>query len=169
MTSQVFIQIETISVERIIANLMRVLSEHGLVAFLEAEVGPYLSRRAGERFANEGDDVVGTWAPLRPATQAIRAESPYAIGPDHPINRRSGELENWVVQGGWNAYPEGYMATLEYPGSLPTGDLLDKVKTAQSGDVATNTVARPVLGLNENDMLWFIAAMTANVEASMVL
>jgi len=160
-----FMDVDAGSVDYMLAKLMLLLSPQGLTTFLGSTVGPYLARRAGERFENEGDDVVGKWAELKPATMAIRAEGPWAVGPDHPINRRTGELENWVVRGGWHAYPEGFGAAMQYPASLPTGELYDKVKTAQSGRSEPNTVPRPVLGLNEADMLFVITAFAANIEA----
>ena len=160
-----FMDVNSASVDHMLMKLMLLLSPQGLTTFLGTTVGPYLSKRAGERFEQEGDDVVGKWAELKPATMAIRAESIYPIGPDHPINRRSGELENWVVRGGWHAYPEGFGAAMQYPANLPTGELRDKVMTAQSGRSEPNTVARPVLGLNEADLLFVITAFAASIEA----
>ena len=38
------------------------------------------------------------------------------------------------------------------PGKRPTGELKDKVTTAQSGRADPNTQARPVIGMNERDL-----------------
>ena len=145
-------------------RLILLLSPAGAASFLGTSVGPYLSKRAGERFANEGDDAVGgAWAPLKPGTVAIREEMGFPG--EHPINVRTGELERWVVGSGWDAYPFGAGASLRYPGTAPTGTLKEKVVTAQRGRKDPDTVARPVLAVNEADMLFVIAALAAQIEA----
>jgi len=149
------------AVQKSLTDLAVLLSPVGMTAFLGGQVGPYLARRAGERFQSEGDDVTGPWAPLKPATVQIRESQGYPG--DHPINRRTGELEEWVVQGGWDAYPQGIGATLRFPGKTPQGELRSKVETAQKGKGYPSTVARPVLGINERDMLFVIAALNANI------
>ena len=126
-----------------------------MAAFLGAEVGPYLQRRAAARFKTEGDSASGKWAPLLPATQNIRATSPgWQVGPAHPINKRTGELEAWVTQGQWAAmsHPEG--ASLRYPSNAPNGELAEKVQTAQKGKSKPRTVARPVLAVDETDVMF---------------
>lgn len=149
-----------------VEKLALLLSGPGLSTFLGASVGPYLRERTQQRFANEGDDVTGPWAPLHPATVAIRESLPYQIGGEHPINRRSGELEDWVTQGNYFPYPTGVGATLQYPKGKPSGELLDKLKTAQGGRANPKTVARPVLGVNEKDLLFVTAALAAAVEVA---
>jgi hypothetical protein len=143
-------------------KLILFLSPPATAAFLSAEVGPYLSKRAKERFQGEGDDVVGKWAELKPATVAIR-ESMNLPG-EHPINRRSGELEDWVVSSGWNAYPTGTGATLRYPKDKPSGTVKDKVMTAQQGSTYPRSVPRPVLGVNEADLAFVISAYSFAIE-----
>jgi hypothetical protein len=140
-------------------NLIFLLSPIGAAAFLGVNIGPYLSRRAKERFESEGDDVTGPWAPLKPSTVAIRQNEGY--GGTGPINHRTGELENWVVQSGWNAYPTGFGATMRYPKKEPQGQLRDKVTTAQTGRTKTapSATKRPVLGLNEADLLFYQASL----------
>jgi hypothetical protein len=149
-----------------VTKMELLLSAEGLMTFLSTSVGPYLRERAQDRFANEGDDVTGPWAPLHPATVAIRESLPYQIGGEHPINRRSGELENWVTQGNYFPYPLAGGAALQYPKGKPTGELYDKVKTAQQGKPEANTVARPVIGVNEKDLLFVMAALAAAVEVA---
>lgn len=150
------------NVDEVMDKLLVFLSPIGTSLFLGSTIGPYLSKRAGERFAGEGDDVVGKWAPLKDSTVAIRESQNYPGA--HPINRRSGELENWVVDGGWDAYPTGFGASLRYPGTRPSGELKDKVLTAQAGREFPKTVARPVLGVNENDLFFLIGAYTYAME-----
>lgn len=164
---QIYSFVNDRDVEEALDKLIFLLSPTGMTAWLGASVGPYLRKRAGERFASEGDDVTGAWAPLRPATVAIREASNYPVAGDHPINRRSGELEDWVVRGGWQAYPHGIGATLRYPADAPSGELKKKVETAQKGREFPRTVARPVLGINETDMLFVTTALAFSVEEAM--
>lgn len=149
-------------VEKMLDDVIRFLSPNGAMAFLQGVIGPYLSKRAGDRFKDEGDDVVGKWQELHPATVAIREAGNWPVGGDHPINRRSGELENWVVQGGWAAYPTALGASMQYPKNRPTGELKHKVTVAQSGE--GRTPARPVLGVNEADLMFFTMAYGAAFE-----
>jgi hypothetical protein len=51
------------------------------------------------------------------------------------------------------------LAELEFPGSVPTGKLHDKVKTAQEGSSSPLTPARPVVGVNEADLAFVLGAM----------
>jgi hypothetical protein len=153
-------------VERQMDKLIALLSPEGAMGFLGGSVGPYLKQRAQSRFAQEGDDVSGAWLPLAPATQAIREASNYPVAGDHPINRRSGELEDWVTQGGWNSYPTALGASLQYPARQPTGELRVKVETAQKGKVNPRTPPRPVLGVNETDLLFITAAYAMAIEAA---
>lgn len=147
-----------------IEQLAALLSPVGLQGFLSSTVGPYLSKRAKERFESEGDDVTGRWAPLKEATVTIRSD--LGFGGAHPINRRTGELEEWVVQGGWDAYPQMFGASLRYPRNAPIGELRDKVETAQKGKSEPSTVKRPVLGVNEKDMIFVLAALAAGIKVS---
>jgi hypothetical protein len=149
-----------------VTKLEMLLGGDGLSAFLGGTVGPYLRERTQQRFANEGDDVTGPWAPLHPATVAIRESLPYQIGGEHPINRRSGELEEWVTEGNYFPYPTGVGATLQYPSKTPSGELRTKMQRAQVGDPTVNTVARPVLGVNEKDLLFVLTALAAAVEVA---
>ena len=151
-------------VERAVTKLELLLGSEGLAAFLGGTIGPYLRERTQQRFANEGDDVVGPWAPLQPATVAIREASMFNIGGEHPINRRSGELEDWVTEGNYFPYPTGVGASMQYPSKKPSGELRDKLQTAQGGRAEPRTVPRPVLGLNEKDLLFAITALAAAVE-----
>lgn len=156
MSDRYYMTVDSRSLEKNMLDLEIFLSGMGLSAFLGSVMGPYLSKRAKARFASEGDDVTGPWTPLKPATVSFREEQNYGAG---PINRRTGELENWVVGSGWNAYPLGLGASMDYPKNKPTGELKDKVETAQKGRAFPKTVARPVLGLNENDMIFFQTAL----------
>ena len=154
--------VESRSVDHALDGLARVFTPEALSAFLGGPIGEYLAKQAENRFASEGDATVGKWAPLRPATVQIRIDTNF--GGDHPINRRTGELEDWVVGSGWDAYPTGFGASLKFPAKEPTGVLRKKVEIAQVGGGEYNTVARPVLGLDENDVLYAISALSLEIE-----
>lgn len=149
------------AVIRSLDNLITLMSPQGAAAFLGSTIGPYLSKRAKERFQGEGDDVTGAWAPLKPATITIRQESGFGAG---PINRRTGELEEYVVDGGWFAYPTGFGASMRFPGKDASGELKRKMETAQKGRKSPNTVARPVIGVNENDLIFLQTSLMFAVE-----
>lgn len=157
MTTQTYVFVNTASVEDMLARLDTALSAEALAEFLTVKVAPFLGARAKERFRTEGDDASGKWAPLMPATQAIRASGAqtygWAIGPDHPINRRTGELEDYITSGNGKTIPWSSGASLVYPDPANAqGELVDKVATAQKGRVSPRTVARKVLAVNETDL-----------------
>jgi hypothetical protein len=138
------------SVEALLMRMDTALSPFAIASFLGGPVEEYIRSRAAERFANEGDDVVGKWAPLKPATQAIRAQEGY--GAEGPINRRTDELMNYIVGSPGRTQAHGLGATLTYPGTKPVGETSDKMRTAQVGEPYSGTTARPVLGLGEEDL-----------------
>lgn len=162
MTQGISIEVigESASVERMLNILSLALSPEGLVGFLDSTVTPYLEMRAKRRFANEGDDVSGKWAPLTSATQEIRANAGY--GPSHPINVRTSELEDYITNSNSHATPDPGGAVLQYPGTSPIGELMEKFELAQKGD--WNTVPRPVLGVNEADLGWVLVELAYYVE-----
>lgn len=157
--------------EKSLENLSRLLGPAGLATFMQVAVGPWLQKRAKERFSNEGDDASGAWAPLAPATVAIRESQQYPG--EHPINRRTGELENWVTGGGgWAAIPHALGATLHYPARVPSGELGNKVKVAQTGGMAprarNTTPPRPVLAVDTTDLLAVMTALAVEVDQAIV-
>ena len=155
---------ESEAVETMLAMMDSRLSPEAIAGFLGANIDPYLRRRAGERFANEGDDVVGTWLPLSSGTVAIREGLGFSGA--HPINKRTGELEDYITGGGANpGIPvAGLGATLKFPGRTATGELKSKVETAQRGKPATGgmraTPPRPVLGMNARDLSFTVMSLT---------
>ena len=144
------------------------LTPFGMAAFLGKTMGPYIQSRARDRFMSEGDDVSGPWAPLREVTQNIRAESTdISVGADHPINKRTGELEEYVTGSGYKFWPTAMGGTLRFPGSASgKQSVREKMKTAQKGRARPKTVPRPVLGFNETDLMFFQAALSFYVTGS---
>lgn len=142
-----------------IAELNRRVQPASLAAFTQATVGPFIRRRIQQRFQGEGDDVTGKWHPLTVATQMIRATKGYA--PDHPINRRSNLMMNHLVGDPGQTRVMGPIIEFTHP--RPTGDGLmnQKIETAQMGRNRPRTPPRPVMGLNENDMLFVTSELAA--------
>jgi hypothetical protein len=144
------VEVHQSSVEALLTRLDTALSPPAIASFLGGPVEEYLQQRVRDRFANEGDDVVGRWAPLKPATQMIRSQEGY--GAEGPINRRTDALMDYIVGTPGNATPHGLGATLTYPGTPPRGETRTKVQTAQAGKAFPRTEPRPVLGMNEEDL-----------------
>ena len=163
-----FIDVQIIGDQRGVDHMLNrleiVLSPVGLEAFLLSTVEPWLQERAQNRFDSEGDDVVGTWAPLKPATVNMRQERGY--GGAHPINRRTGDLEEYIVDSPARITELPSGAVLTTPGNKATGELADKVETAQIGRDYPNTVPRPVLGMNETDLAFVLGSLAKFVQES---
>lgn len=175
----VAIEPDLMQVIRAVAAMETFCSDASMGAFLDGPVAEILRERIERRFTTEGDDATGGWAPLTEETQAWREywarKHGWAIGPEHPINERTGDLKHWLEGNGFLAInTEGPTYTL--PGE-PTGlypDWLEtKLRTAQTGEGAT--AARPVLGLSDVDAglvaeaigEWFLATTAAfGVEVS---
>lgn len=161
-TTPLYYETNFADTEAALVKLIMLLSPAGMATFLNLSIGPFLRERAKARFENEGDDAVGMWAPLQPGTVAIRQAA--NLPGEHPINKRTGELENWVVGGGWAAYPVGYGGSLQYPANSPSGRVADKAKTAQQGSANPLTVPRPVLAVSETDLIFTMTALMFAVE-----
>lgn len=149
-------------VQAMLSHLESKLHPPQMGMFLQAYVEPYLQKRAGDRFSNEGDDAVGKWAPLKPATEGIRSSQGY--GSAHPINRRTGELEDYIrnTPGSVLIHPAG--ANLTYPGTPASGELADKVSTAQGGRANPPTLPRPVLGMNTTDLAAVLTMLAYEIQ-----
>lgn len=145
-------------VQAMMLRMEAALSPVSVGGFLEATVDPYIQGRAKARFASEGDDVSGKWLPLQEVTQKIRADS--GFGAAHPINVRTGELEQYITGTPGGVVPNAAGATLTSPGSAPTGELLKKVQTAQAGQNSPNTAPRPVMGVNATDLSVILADLS---------
>lgn len=168
MTTQAYVFADTAGVEEMLARLDTALSAEALAEFLTVKIAPFLGARAKERFHSEGDDASGKWAPLMPATQSIRAFGAqtygWAIGPDHPINRRTGQLEDYITSGNGKTIPWASGASLVYPDPANAqGELKDKLTTAQKGRVSPKTVPRKVLAVNETDLDYVLRRLSEHI------
>jgi hypothetical protein len=147
------------------------LEPASLAIFLGESIDPYIRSRAEARFASEGDDVVGKWLPLASSTEQIRAQAGY--GPAHPINRRTGELEEYITKSPHRIETTPIGASLVMPGEPAGGELGKKVITAQEGWPASGrsgaTPPRPVIGVNEKDLLFVLTSLSTYVEKAMLI
>lgn len=159
-------------VQRMLHAADTAFSTTGLMSFLTMDVGPYLQTRAKGRFAAEGDDVSGKWAPLRPATEAIReagrSQGLWSVGDAHPINVRTGELEDYITGGQGAVFPSGMAgARIQYPRITGKPTVRKKMKIAQKGGLAPNsghqTPPRPVIGLNEQDLVFVLTSLSLHL------
>lgn len=132
--------------------------EFGVPNWMRDDLVDHLQQRARGRFAGQGDDASGPWAPLKPATEAIRASLGYS--PAGPINIRTHDLYNYIVSdGGTVNYSGGW--TMTWPDRPGDQETLDKLQTAQRGKPSPNTIDRPVVALgvtDYNDILDSLAA-----------
>jgi hypothetical protein len=159
---EMIVEVDNRLVESLLLRLDTALSPFAIAAFLGGPVEEYIQGRAENRFRQEGDDVSGKWAPLKDATQAIRAQEGY--GADGPIDRRTDRLMHYIVGSPGRSQATGLGATLTYPGTPPTGELLTKVQTAQRGKPYPNTPPRPVLGLGEEDLAQVLILLSIYTE-----
>ena len=166
VTSDLAIYVDAQHLEAQLLDLEVALSPLSIAGWLEMYMAPWLQARAERRFMNEGDDATGAWAPLRPATQAIRTARGY--GASHPINVRTHELENYIAgsdQGEVAAV--GIGARLWYPQRQVSGgsnELRQKVLTAQIGrNGDPRTVPRPVLAVSELDVTYAVTSLSAYI------
>jgi hypothetical protein len=160
MSFNIMIETDRSQVDGIIKHLENKIEPAGLSTFLQTVVDPFIRNRIDQRFSSEGDDVSGKWHPLAQATQMIRAS--YGFPPDHPINKRTGKLHAQLVGHNSDVKPNGFGATLTHPAPGVLDPLTTKkLTTAQSGSSRPNTQPRPVIGVNENDLLFVTSSLTA--------
>lgn len=162
------VRVDARSVEAMMERVNTALSSAALVEFLTGEVVPWLNERGKSRFASEGDEVSGKWAPLQFTTQRIRMEGAqrgqWDVGPDHPINVRTHELEDYITGTIGYTVPTTLGATLTFPDPKKlTPELKKKMEAAQRGLSDPKTPARPVLGLGEADLAWVLERLAVHV------
>jgi hypothetical protein len=157
-------EVDTHEVMHDLTKVEYALSGAGMSAFLGSNIGPWLQHRAQDRFLDEGDSASGKWAPLTPATQEVRENMGYPRS--HPINKRTGELEDYVTGSSWLVLPTPTGAMLTYPGGGQTkkGRIRDKVRTAQKGSPSGKTPPRPVLAVDETDLMFLMTRMRFHFE-----
>ncbi len=151
-----------------LAELEFSFSTEFLTWFLGVEITQFLQARAERRFAREGDDASGKWKPLSEFTREERRA--LGFGGAHPINVRTGEMEDWVMQN--NSSVVGSDAAgvfdLEWPARMPSpgSELETKVKTAQQGKRRgeKSVPKRPILAVGEIDLVHLLAQYALNLK-----
>ena len=152
-----------LGVQAMLERVDSALSPIGMAEFLGLAIGPWIKARAQDRFDREGDDVSGKWLPLSDTTVEIRENMGFSGA--HPINRRTGELEEYVTQGSIGIINGPGVSTLRYPNKPPaTKSLREKMTTAQKGRSHPNTPPRRVLGLNERDLMHTLTMLAFHVQ-----
>lgn len=145
-------------VELMMQGMDQAFSPNAITNNLLADrVWGYLEERARQRFANEGDDVSGAWAALKPYTVEKR-------GSAHPINVRTGAMKSHILDPQPDATPNTLGGTLYFPKRGGSRKVLEKVKVAQQGSKSPYpTVPRPVLGVNAHDMEGILIAVALHI------
>lgn len=134
----------------------RLTTEVGV--WMRDDLRNYLSKRASARFGSEGDDASGPWSPLKPSTEVTRAK--HGFPPAHPINVRTHDLQNFILGSAGSVVGAGTWQFI-WPGDPPSGALVDKMQTAQMGNVNPNTVPRPVVALGVTDYNGILDSLAA--------
>ena len=142
-------------------KLQASISPMALTLFQESVVVPYIKERAIQRFVSEGDSATGKWAPLKESTQKVRKY--YGYGESHPINKRTGQLENFIT-GISPGVVAGAGTVLTFPGPISSSALEQKFLTAQQGRIQPLTVPRPVLGWMEGDVIFLASSLESFIQ-----
>jgi len=126
-----------------------ILGEASMEKFLLTAAVPYLQDRIDQRFADEGDDVVGQWQDLADSTISIRQSAGFPG--DHPINYRTGEMLDYLDTNEGEISPGNGDVRITFPGGDMPVEIQQKLMTAQFGRDTPKTPKRPVLGINQID------------------
>jgi len=141
--------------DRMMTTLMDGLSAQGMDKVLRVDVHPIMRARISDRFEQEGDTTVGTWADITDVTKDIRADLGF---PEGPINHRTGQLRRWVETSYQMNRTGANVVEMAMPGPFTNPTLEKKFRKAQQGKAPGSkivTVPRPVLAIGqaENDMV----------------
>lgn len=160
-----------VNVDEIIIEQLRelefVFSKEFMAWFLGVEITQYLQQRATTRFSREGKQAgEKPWRPLAQATREERILMGYNGA--HPINVRTGDMEDWVTNADSHVFGMTGDMTLEWPGSMPEGELYDKIQTAQMGKKDNQyggyTPPRPVIRFSEVDFAHLMANLALQMK-----
>lgn len=157
MTAFVF-KFDDTSVDALLKKISAAFSATRSAEFLAGPADEWFRKRVSDRFAAEGDDATGGWAPLaQPATGDYRERGGY--GREHPINVRTGELRRWMETEGIVTTASETAAVLSLPGPQPSQVGALKFQHAQLG--GDSYPARPVLAFNATDFEGVVMAYAA--------
>lgn len=150
-------------VQSMLEHLDSSLSDVGMQLFMNGRVAPFLRERAEQRFQGEGDDAVGKWAALSAPTQEWRES--FGFAPSHPINKRTGQLEEYILNAPAQVTTRAGFALLVWPDAPPSDSLTaKKLRVAQQGWDSPTTPARAVLGLGETDLLHALTQLALHIQ-----
>lgn len=147
--------VNSAQVDELLDNMELALSPAAFIAFLAGEVEPLFQEIARENFDAEGTRN-DPWPELAYNTQRRRQE--LGFGPAHPINIRTGHLEDYILSNGVITELEGG-AEWVWPRPTSDAELSKKFKTAQRGDGRSNTPERPIVEASEQDFLTVITLL----------
>lgn len=146
---------DTYQTETMLSRVMRSVGAPSLAAWLAGPVDAYMTDEIVDRFAYEGDNKSGDWAPLAETTRRIREE--LGFPGSNPINERTGELLDFVMNSREHVAGTDW-AMMQIPGDPGQSELERKLRHAQQG-AADNprfpgsvTPPRPVLAVDPTDM-----------------
>lgn len=166
----VSIEVESKMVERVLNSVWFALSGPNLEHWLDTKAHPHFAEEIDMRFAVEGDRKSGSWQPLEESTVRIREQQ--GFGPD-PINVRTGQLEDFVSNEYETRVGDGW-AIMDLPGESPNPVTAAKLETAQRGRApgenpitASGTPARPVLAVDETDMMALLEGLSVHIITQM--
>lgn len=169
MAIPLIIQTDITVPERQLNAAKRAVSSPYLAEFLETLAHQSILERLKNRFASEGDDASGPWAPLTDATASFRKSQGF---PEyHPINVRTGGFRDWILGDRPDVRLLGLGgASYTFPGgTLGHGqDIDEKFTTAQKGRTSPSTPARPVVAINARDTVEVTALLTGFISSVMI-
>lgn len=163
-TQRFSIEMSVDEVEHLFEKTLEAVQGPSLEALMIGPVHKYFETEIVNRFAYQGDRVVGHWPDLAEATQNIRQDLGFA--PEWPINIRTEEMFHTVTQeADFDFTPNS--AEMVLPGRAGEHGLVaQKIEHAQMGatdntfvDFSGNqqyfspTPPRPVLGADEQDLV----------------
>lgn len=169
----VVVDVDTIDVQNMLHLAMMAVDTPSMMTFMNTKVDDYLGNRAADRFAVEGDDASGNWAPLTETTRRIKE----ALGaPADEINIRTGDLAAWVIETS-DVESNGLGVTLTKPSQEIFSDPVatTKLQHAQQGTNSNPlfpgavTPARPVVALAERDMATIVQMLQAWIMAEVTM
>lgn len=155
------VEFDTKDVLDTLVRLDSCFSPIGRQMFMQQRVVPWLQERAQARFDTEGDAASGKWAPLAGSTVEIRQNEGFPGS--HPINIRTGDMETYITQGSGTVTHSGWSTLLEFPRADIGGVEKVKINRAQRGD--SRTPRRPVLAIDQSDMMHIMNQFKLHIES----
>jgi hypothetical protein len=164
------VAVDATSVDAVLDGIEDAISPYSLLQFMIHDVAPYLSEQIVDVFAGLGNDSIpgGGWAPLEDSTLKIR----HALGywDDYAINERSGDLLHYLTHS-HDIQLEAFGSSITVPGDTTDPILWKKLKVAQEGWTqganemlpGAVTPARPILGLNDADLMAVTAMLQVHI------